>query len=118
MAHGLAVGISNPYVIQFSSRNAAERYGEIAHAIGIEEESAQKATEMLVESIKDLMVHLKTPLSLREAGISRSAFEQNVSTLVEQTNRATCTFVNPRVPDVEEVRKLFVCMYEGRPVDF
>jgi alcohol dehydrogenase class IV len=118
MAHGLAVGISNPYVIQFSSRDAAERYGDIARAIGIKEESAQKATEMLVESIKKLMTHLKTPLSLRGAGISQSAFEQNVGNLMEQTNRSTCTFVNPRVPDVEEVRKLFVCMFEGNPVDF
>ena len=71
-----------------------------------------------MESIKDLMVHLKTPLSLREAGISQSAFEQNIDTLVENTSRATCTFVNPRVPDIEEIRKLFVCMYEGKPVDF
>lgn len=118
MAHGLAVGISDPYVIQFSSRDAAQRYSDIARAIGIEEKSAPKATELLVKSIKDLMLHLKTPLSLREAGISQSAFDQNVSTLVEQTNRATCTFVNPRVPDVEEVRKLFDCMYEGKPVDF
>jgi alcohol dehydrogenase class IV len=118
MAHGLAVGISNPYVIQFSSRDAAERYGEIAHAIGIEEKSAHKATEMLVESIKNLMAHLKTPQSLREAGISQNAFEQNVNTLVDQTNRATCTFVNPRVPNGEEIAKLFVCMYEGKPVDF
>jgi alcohol dehydrogenase class IV len=118
MAHGLAVGISNPYVIQFSSRDAAQLYGDIAHVIGIEEESAQKATDMLVESIKRLMVHLKTPLSLRDAGISESAFEQNVGSLIEQTNRSTCTFVNPRVPDVEEVRKLFVCMFEGKPVNF
>jgi alcohol dehydrogenase class IV len=118
MAHGLAVGISNPYVIQFSSRDAAQLYSDIAHVIGIEEESAQKATDMLVESIKRLMVHLKTPLSLRDAGISESAFEQNVGSLIEQTNRSTCTFVNPRVPDVEEVRKLFVCMFEGKPVNF
>jgi alcohol dehydrogenase class IV len=118
MAHGLAVGISNPYVIQFSSRDVVQLYSDIAHVIGIKEESAQKATDMLVESIKRLMVHLKTPLSLRDAGISESAFEQNVDSLIEQTNRSTCTFVNPRVPDVEEVRKLFVCMYEGRPVDF
>jgi alcohol dehydrogenase class IV len=118
MAHGLAVGISNPYVIQFSSRDAVERYSDIAHAIGIKEESAKKATELLVESIKRLMAHLKTPLSLREAGISQSAFEQNVGSLIEQANRSTCTFVNPRVPDVEEVRKLFVCMFEGIPVDF
>jgi alcohol dehydrogenase class IV len=118
MAHGLAVGISNPYVIQFSSRDAAQLYSDIAHVIGIKEESAQKATDMLVESIKRLMVHLKTPLSLRDAGISESAFEQNVDSLIEQTNRSTCTFVNPRVPDVEEVRKLFVCMFEGKPVNF
>ena len=118
MAHGLAVGISNPYVIQYSSRDAAQLYSDIAHVIGIKEESPKAATEMLVESIKRLMAHLRTPLSLREAGISPSAFEQNVGTLIEQTNRSTCTFVNPRVPDVEDVRKLFVCMYEGKQVDF
>jgi alcohol dehydrogenase class IV len=118
MAHGLAVGISNPYVIEFSSHDAAHLYRDIAHVIGIEEESDQKATAMLVESIKKLMRHLETPLSLREAGIPRSAFLQSLDVLIEQTNRATCTFVNPRVPDPEEVRKLFMCMYEGRPVDF
>jgi alcohol dehydrogenase class IV len=118
MSHGLAVGISNPYVVQFSSRDAADRYSDIAHVIGIREESPQKATEMLVESIKTLMAHLKTPLSLQEAGISQSVFDDNVDSLIEQTNRSTCTFVNPRVPDVEEVRKLFACMYEGRQIDF
>jgi alcohol dehydrogenase class IV len=118
MAHGLAVGISNPYVIQFSSRDAAQLYSDIAHVIGIKEESAKVATEMLVESIKRLMAHLEVPVSLREAGISPSAFDQNLGSLIEQTNRSTCTFVNPRVPDVEEVRKLFVCMYEGKPVNF
>ena len=118
MPHGLAVAVSTPCVIQFSSRDAAERYSDLARMIGIKEESAQKATEMLVESIKRLMVHLRIPLSLHEAGISQSVFEQNIDTLVEQTTRSTCTFVNPRVPDVEEIRKLFVCMYEGKPVDF
>jgi alcohol dehydrogenase class IV len=118
MAHGLAVGISNPYVIQFSSRDAAQLYSDIAHVVGIKEESAKAATEMLVESIKRLMAHLEVPLSLREAGISQNAFQQNVDSLVEQTNRSTCTFVNPRVPDVEEVRKLLACMYEGKQVDF
>jgi len=117
MAHGLAVGISDPYVIQFSSRDAVQLYSDIAHAIGIKE-SAKEATQMLVESIKTLMAHLKVPLSLREAGISQEAFKQDLETLIEQTNRSTCTFVNPRVPDPEEIRKLFVCMYEGKLVDF
>ena len=118
MAHGLSVSVSAPYAIQFSSREAAPRYAEIARVIGIREESHQKATEMLVESIKRLMVHLSIPLSLRDAGISQSAFDQNIGTLIDQTGRSTCTFVDPRVPDVEEIRKLFVYMYEGKPVDF
>jgi alcohol dehydrogenase class IV len=118
MPHGLAVGISNPYVIQFSSRDATERYGDIAHAVGIKDESPQKATDMLVESIRKLMVHLRTPLSLREAGISQNAFEQNIESLIEQTNRSTCAFMNPRVPDIEEIRKLLAYMHEGKDVDF
>lgn len=118
VSHGLSVAISIPYVIQFSRRAAAERYADIAHVIGIKEESLDEATDRLVERTEDLMVHLKTPLSLREAGISQSDFEQNIDDLAEKTSRATVTFVNPRVPDVEEIRKLFVCMYEGKPVDF
>jgi alcohol dehydrogenase class IV len=118
MSHGLSVAISNPYVIQFSRHAASERYTDIAHAIGIKEESFDEATDRLVERTKDLMVHLKTPQSLREAGISESSFEQNIDGLVEKTSRATVTFVNPRVPDVEEIRKLFVCMYDGTLVDF
>lgn len=118
MPHGLSVAVSNLYVIQFSRRDAAERYSDIAHAIGIKEESADKATDRLVERVKDLMVHLKTPLSLRDADISPNTFEQNIDDLIEKTNRSTCTFVNPRVPDIEEIRRLFVCMYEAKQVDF
>jgi len=118
MPHGLAVAVSSPYAIQFSSRESAQRYSEIAHVLGIREESAQKATELLVESIKRLMVHLNIPLSLRDAGISQSVFEQNIDSLVDQTGRSTCTFVDPRVPDVEEIRKIFNCTYDGKPVDF
>ena len=118
MPHGLSVSVSTPYAIQFSSRNAAQRYRDIARVIGIKEESPQKATDMLVESIERLMVHLEIPLSLRDAGISQGAFDGNIDILVDQTGRSTCTFVDPRVPDVEEIRKLFAYMYAGKRVDF
>jgi alcohol dehydrogenase class IV len=118
MSHGLSVAISIPYVIQFSRHAAAERYTDIAHVIGIKEESFDEATDRLVERTKDLMVHLKIPLSLREAGISQNAFVQNIDRLVQNASRATVTFVNPRVPNVEEIRQLFVCMYEGKQANF
>lgn len=118
MPHGLAVSLSNLYVIPFSARDAAERYSEIAHVIGIKQESAGKATAALLEAIRGLMSRLETPLSLGDAGISESHFRQNIDDLVEKTNRSTCTFVNPRVPDAEEIRRLFVCMRDGTEVNF
>lgn len=116
--HGLAVAISNLYVIPFSARDVAERYADIACGIGIQESSADKAVGRLVEAVKGLMTRLKVPLCLRDAGISQTAFEQNINDLIEKTNTSTCTFVNPRIPDVEELRKLFVYTYEGRAVNF
>jgi acetaldehyde dehydrogenase/alcohol dehydrogenase len=118
MPHGLAVAVSNLYVIEYSRRDAAERYADVARVIGVKDDIDEKAVDALVERIKQLMKRLNTPLSLGETRVSRAAFEQEIDALVEKTNRSTCTFVNPRVPDVEEIRKLFVCMYEGVPVNF
>jgi len=118
MPHGLAVALSNLYVIPFSARDVAARYSEIAQSIGIKQESVEKGAVALVDAIKGLMNHLKTPLSLRDAGISSSAFQEKIDDLVEKTNRSTCAFVNPRVPDTEEIRRLFVCMFDAAQVNF
>ena len=87
MPHGLSVGLSNLYVIPFSARDSAARYSEIAKAIDIKQDPDDKAATGLVEATKGLMIHLKTPLSLRDAGISSSAFEEKIDDLVEKTNR-------------------------------
>jgi len=37
---------------------------------------------------------------------------------VVRAANSSCTFMNPRVPDVEDVKKLFNYAYEGRTIDF
>jgi len=116
--HGQAVGIFHPYVIQYSAREAMERYAEIARAIGIEAKTDGEAVEKLVEAVKRLMEEVDEPTSLKDMGISWEDYEKNLDGLVGRAANSSCTFMNPRVPDVENTRKLFLYAFEGKKVDF
>jgi len=51
-------------------------------------------------------------------GISRDDFEKRLDDLVTRAMNSTCTFMNPRVPDSEDTRKLFLYAFDGKEVDF
>lgn len=116
--HGRSVGVFLPYSIEYSARDALERYADIAREIGIQAETDEKAVEELIEAVKGLCREVKEPASIRELGISREDFNKELEELVARAANSSCTFMNPRVPDVEDVRKLFIYAYEGREVDF
>lgn len=116
--HGRTVGFFLPYVIEYSSKVSGARYAEIAKAIDIEAESEEEAVEKLVSSIRDLMKRMGIPLSVKEMGISWEDYERRLEELVAKASRSACTFVNPRVPNEEDLRKLFICAFEGKKVDF
>jgi alcohol dehydrogenase class IV len=58
------------------------------------------------------------PGSLKEAGINRKDFEARLDDLVARAANSNCAFMNPRVPDTEETKKLFKYAYEGKKIDF
>ncbi len=116
--HGLSVAIMLPYVVQFNSKVASEKYREIAEAIGERTNSDREGVELLVKRIKELIRKVGVPLSIKELGISREEFEENLDNLVDHAWVDFCTPVNPRDPNEEELRKLFMYIYEGRDVDF
>jgi alcohol dehydrogenase class IV len=58
------------------------------------------------------------PGSLKEAGINRKDFETRLDDLVARAANSNCAFMNPRVPDTEETKKLFKYAYEGKKIDF
>lgn len=116
--HGLATGVFLPYSIEFNAKEAAERYGELAEAIGIKAESTKEALDKLLAAIKDLMKKVELPLSIKEMGIKWEDYQNRLDELVIKAEMSTCNFVNPRVPTSEELRKLFIYAFEGRSVDF
>jgi len=116
--HGKTVALFLAPSIEYSAREAMERYAEIARAINIEAETNAEAITGLIEAVRRLCRELKEPSSIKELKITREAFEKRLEDLVTRAANSSCTFMNPRVPDVEETRKLFLYAFEGKEVDF
>jgi alcohol dehydrogenase class IV len=116
--HGLATGVFLPYSIEFNAKEAAERYWELAEAIGIKSESAEEAVVKLVAAVKEFMKKVELPLSIKEMGIKWEDYLSNLDDLVMKAEMSTCNFVNPRVPTSEDLKRLFIYAFEGRSVDF
>ncbi len=116
--HGKSVDLFLSYSIEYSAREAIERYADIARAIGIEAKTDEEAVEKLIAAVRRLDREMGEPASIKELGISREDFEKRLDDLVTRAANSSCTFMNPRVPDVEDTKKLFIYAYEGKKVDF
>jgi len=116
--HGRAVGVFHPYTIQYNAKEAMGKYAKIAKAIGIEAKTDEEAVKKLVIAIKDLMKKIGEPLTVREMGIKWEDYEKNLDGLAKRARESGATFMNPRVPEEEDYRKLFICGFKGEKVDF
>jgi len=113
--HGRAVGLFLPYTIEFTAREAPARYAEIARFLGLCAASDEGAAS-LAEAIRDLARRIHQPTSVKELGISREDFEAALQKMIEDGENDTVT--SARIPDREELARLFRCAYEGESIDF
>jgi len=116
--HGRAVGVFHPYTIQYNAKEVMEKYAKIARAIGIEAKTDEEAVEKLVEAVKRLMKEIGEPVSVKEIGISWKDYEKNLDNLAKKARESGATFVNPRVLEEKDYRKLFIYAFKGEKVDF
>jgi hypothetical protein len=116
--HGRAMAIILPYSVEYNAKVAMQKYAEIAGAIGIEAKTDNQALEKFVETLRQLQRELEEPASLKEAGIPRKEFEKKLDDLANKAIKSVVLRANPRPLNIEEARKLFVYIYEGKKVDF
>jgi hypothetical protein len=116
--HGRAMAIILPYSVEYNAKVAMQKYAEIARAVGIEAETDDKALEKLVEAIRQLQLELEEPASLKEAGIPQEEFEKKLDDLASKAIKSVVLRANPRPLNLEEAKKLFAYIYEGKKVDF
>ena len=116
--HGRITALFLPYTIEFAANGGAGRYQDLARAIGLAAASEAEAAAVLAGAVRDLMRQIGQPLSLQEAGVDQEALEAVLPVVCEHMSMDVNTICSGRVPDGEEVERLFRYAYEGRRVDF
>ncbi|MGN0518755.1 MAG: iron-containing alcohol dehydrogenase [Acutalibacteraceae bacterium] len=123
IVHGCANAMYLPKVIKFNSKDerAADRYAEIARHINLAGDSREALVDALIAKINELNSKLNIPTCIKdyEGGIiDEKEFNDKLDTVAELAIGDACTGSNPRIPIVEEMKKLLLACYYDTEVDF
>ncbi|MBL7064829.1 MAG: iron-containing alcohol dehydrogenase [Anaerolineae bacterium] len=116
--HGRAVAVFLPYTIEFAARKAPERFAQLAALVGCSQAGGEEAARALAGSIRDLCEKIGNPTGVAEAGVERVAYEAQLDKLIDDAFNDTQMITAARAPSYDELRRLFLCAYEGKRVDF
>lgn len=116
--HGCANAVFLPYVIDFNKKACMDRYAAIARNLGLKGSNDEELVDALTETIRELNRVMDIPTNLRDYGITEEDFNSNLDYVSENAIGDACTGSNPRTITVEEMKKLFTCIYNGTKVNF
>ncbi len=107
IAHGQAVGMMLPHVVQFNAEcdETSLEYANLAKACGIAppEAATAEATEFLLTMIRNILKQSDMPISLRECDIPDDAIES----LAKGANRQWTAQFNPRAVSEQDFRDIY-----------
>ncbi|MCL2383033.1 MAG: bifunctional acetaldehyde-CoA/alcohol dehydrogenase [Oscillospiraceae bacterium] len=121
--HGRANAILLPHVIRYNSERptlrvafpnyskpmAASKYAALAKSLGLSASTEEEGVASLIRAIQDLFKQVKLPSRLRECdGITEEDFMKVVGDLAELAFEDQCTSANPRLPEISDLRDLYI----------
>lgn len=116
LPHGLANALILPYVTEFSSMAAPEKYATVARILGAADESdnTREAADMAAEGILQLCDDLSLTSYLDEFGDvpSRDAYLDVIDEMTQDAIDSGSPANNPRKPTREEISDLYVTLYD------
>lgn len=120
LPHGRIVGLFLPYVVEYMLNGDVDtRFVDLARIAGLtDSEDEQEGGRALVEGIRALAKEIGQPASIAELGIDAQAFRDAIETLDEYALSDTSIVCCPRMVEMEDLAKLFMYAYEGKPIDF
>jgi alcohol dehydrogenase class IV len=118
LPHGRVTGLILPLTVEYLSNGGVGRYTEMAHVLGLCEQDSEDSGARLAKAIRGLLLQIGQPLSLQEMRVPRQLFEAELEALCDRTEMDAGLVMAPRIPDREEMKRLFECAYTGASVDF
>ncbi|MBA4394238.1 MAG: hypothetical protein C0407_11860 [Desulfobacca sp.] len=115
--HGAMVLLFLPYELQVYSR-ATDRHLQICDLLGVRDKASdEQSLTNLIEMIRGLMVKVKLPVSLQEAGISRDEFDRQLDHILDQTPTDPAFYFGWYDLTREQLKDIFLCAYTGQTLD-
>lgn len=107
--HGNAVGMLLPHVIEFNLDVCAERYAQLARAVGLEGDKENILAEKFAKAMKQLFDKLALPsLSHWLPDVKR------ISQLAELAVKDKCTRINGKSLTIEDAKNIYKKAYEEK----
>jgi 1,3-propanediol dehydrogenase len=109
LAHGLLNAILLPHVMRFNAETRAERYVDVAAALGIATEGLDPsaAAERAIERVEELSHALGIPSGLHDIGVDPADFD----TFAQNALRDAYIATNPRPVTEDDVRRICIAAY-------
>lgn len=99
---------------QYKYPNAKTKYGQIADELGLGGKTDDEKVELLITAVEGLMKAIELPMSIKEYGIDKKTFMDNLDELVELAFDDQCTGANPVYPLFEDIKKIYIDAYNGK----
>jgi alcohol dehydrogenase class IV len=119
--HGVAMGLYLPYTMEYEANGSEEtlqRYAEIARFCGIGKGSDNECSKALIAAVRKLMKDIGQSPSVKDLKIDRDKYMKAMPELVDRAVNEAMSIAVTRVPESEDLEKMFVCAYDGKSVDF
>lgn len=109
--HGIANAALLPFVMKFNLPACAERYKDIAVALGndVSGLSTMEAAEKAIETVIEMNQSMNIPLNIQELGVSL----EYVSKLVQDAMRSGNVIINPRLTKADDIQSIIEKAYYG-----
>src|SRR5574344_351903 len=98
---------------QYKFPNAKAKYGQIADELGLGGKKKKKKVELLIDAIDKLMKSVNLPNSIKEFGIDKKEFFDNLDELTELAYDDQCTGANPVYPLMDQIKQIYTDAYNG-----
>jgi len=120
--HGRAVGLYLPYTMEYvmnGSEESMSRYAEIARFCNISRDADdKKCATALVDAVRKLAKSVGQPLTCKDAGIKREDYIKQMPGLLDRAVNEAMTIAITRIPDNDDLEKIFIYAYDGKSCDF
>ena len=98
---------------QYDHPHTLRRYAEIAEALNLGGTTDKEKLENLIKAINALKERIGIKKTIKDYEVAESDFLETLDEMTEQAFDDQCTGANPRLPLLEEIKKMYLNAYYG-----